>query len=93
MNCAIVLSEVMNAPPSSSKFPFLGLWRIRKGQNKDLPPIYAETCPQYVRLTDSRLQQPNYGGAKCVRSSPGRPSKENLERVWNLSVPTAVPSE
>ncbi|KAK9390407.1 hypothetical protein V1515DRAFT_17781 [Lipomyces mesembrius] len=82
-NRAIVLSEVMNVPILLVHVSSPGsVQRIRKGQGKGLP-IYAETCPQYLLLTDSRLQHPNYEGAKCVCSPPLRPSKEDLDGLWN----------
>ncbi|KAK9452889.1 hypothetical protein V1511DRAFT_506651 [Dipodascopsis uninucleata] len=82
-NRAIVLSELMNVPILLVHVSSPGsVQRIRKGQGKGLP-IYAETCPQYLLLTDHGLQQPNYEGSKCVCSPPLRPSKEDLDGLWN----------
>ncbi len=44
--------------------------------------IYAETCPQYLYLTEEDLGLEGYHGAKCVCSPPPR-DKANQESVWN----------
>ncbi len=44
--------------------------------------IYAETCPQYVALTDDDLARPGFEGAKCVCSPPPR-NKENQSAIWD----------
>ncbi len=44
--------------------------------------IYAETCPQYLVLTEQDLDQEGYHGAKCVCSPPPR-DKENQQYVWD----------
>jgi dihydropyrimidinase len=44
--------------------------------------IYAETCPQYVALTEDDLARPGFEGAKCVCSPPPR-SKENQSAIWD----------
>ncbi|GAB2479408.1 dihydropyrimidinase [Comamonas humi] len=43
--------------------------------------IYAETCPQYLFLTASHLDN-GYEGAKCICSPPPR-DKANQRVVWN----------
>ena len=44
--------------------------------------IYAETCPQYVALTQDDLARPGFEGAKCVCSPPPR-SKDNQAVIWD----------
>lgn len=44
--------------------------------------IYAETCPQYLYLTETDLDLDGYHGAKCVCSPPPR-DKNNQQAVWN----------
>ncbi|MBM3340512.1 MAG: dihydropyrimidinase [Betaproteobacteria bacterium] len=44
--------------------------------------IYAETCPQYLYLTEDDLGGPGYEGAKCVCSPPPRDAA-NQQVVWN----------
>jgi dihydropyrimidinase len=44
--------------------------------------IYAETCPQYLFLTEHDLGGEGYHGAKCVCSPPPR-DHENQKAVWD----------
>jgi dihydropyrimidinase len=44
--------------------------------------IYAETCPQYVMLTEQDLDVDGYHGAKCVCSPPPR-DKNNQQSIWD----------
>jgi dihydropyrimidinase len=57
-----------------------GLWKIR--QARDLGhKVFAETCPQYLTLTEDRYEEPSWGGAKYVMSPPLR-TRESLEEMW-----------
>ena len=42
---------------------------------------YAETCPQYLLLTEERLKEPNFRGSQYVCSPPLR-SEEHQEALW-----------
>ena len=55
--------------------------QIRWAQGRGLR-IYAETCPQYLFLTESDLGGEGYHGAKCVCSPPPR-DRENQKAVWD----------
>lgn len=44
-------------------------------------PIYAETCPQYLFLTEDDLALEGFEGAKCICSPPPRDAA-NQEAVW-----------
>jgi dihydropyrimidinase len=44
-------------------------------------PAYAETCPQYLFLSDDNYEEPDFAGAKYVMSPPLRP-KEGQDRLW-----------
>ncbi len=44
--------------------------------------VYAETCPQYVALTEDDLARPGFEGAKCVCSPPPR-NRENQSVIWD----------
>jgi dihydropyrimidinase len=57
-----------------------GLWKIRQARDRGLR-IYAETCPQYLTLTEERYKEPNWGGAKYVMSPPLR-SQASLDELW-----------
>ena len=43
--------------------------------------IYAETCPQYLLLDDSRYKEPRWNGAKYVMSPPLR-TKASNRALW-----------
>jgi len=42
---------------------------------------FAETCPQYLFLSDEDYDEPNFGGAKDVMSPPLR-AKEQQKDLW-----------
>ena len=44
--------------------------------------IYAETCPQYIVLTEDDLARPGFEGAKCICSPPPR-NRENQSAIWD----------
>jgi dihydropyrimidinase len=54
--------------------------QIRWAQGRGIK-IYAETCPQYLFLTEDDLAKPGFEGAKCVCSPPPR-DKANQAVVW-----------
>jgi dihydropyrimidinase len=43
--------------------------------------IYAETCPQYLFLSEADLDLPDFEGAKCMCSPPPREAG-NQEMIW-----------
>jgi dihydropyrimidinase len=53
---------------------------VREARDRGLP-IYAETCPQYLFLSDDLYEEPDFGGAKYVMSPPLRP-KWHQEELW-----------
>ncbi len=56
------------------------LEKVAEARGRGLP-IMAETCPQYLFLSDDRYEERNFGGAKYVMSPPLRP-KGNEEALW-----------
>ncbi len=44
-------------------------------------PVYAETCPHYLLLTEEVLKEPNFGGAKYVMCPPLR-TPWHQEQLW-----------
>ena len=54
--------------------------QIAWARNRGLK-IYAETCPQYLFLTEDDLDKPGIEGARCMCSPPPR-DKANQEFVW-----------
>lgn len=45
-------------------------------------PVYGETCPHYLFLDETCLDQPDFEGAKYVCSPPLR-EKYHQEKLWN----------
>jgi dihydropyrimidinase len=78
---AISLSEIVGVPillvhVSASD----AVDQIRWAQARGLP-IYAETCPQYLFLSEEDLAKPGFEGAKCLCSPPPR-GKDNQAAIW-----------
>ena len=44
-------------------------------------PVYAETCPHYLLLTEEKLSEPDFGGSKYVMCPPLR-TPAHQERLW-----------
>ena len=79
---AIALSELVDVPilivHVSGKE---AVEQIRWAQNRGLK-IYAETCPQYLFLTEEDLGGEGFAGAKCVCSPPPR-DQANQQVIWD----------
>ena len=81
-NRAITFSALMDTPllivhvsvPESAEV-------IRKSQ-ANLRPVFAETCPQYLLLSKSDLQQEHFCGAKFICSPPLRSDPKDIEAIW-----------
>lgn len=56
------------------------LEQVQRGRDRGLP-VFAETCPHYLVLDDSRYDQPGFEGAKYVLTPPLRP-REHQEALW-----------
>jgi dihydropyrimidinase len=79
---AIAMSELVDVPilivhVSGAE----AIEQIRWARGRGLR-VHAETCPQYLFLTEEDLNAPGYEGAKCVCSPPPR-DKANQRVVWN----------
>ncbi len=57
-----------------------GLGKVRAARDRGLH-VYAETCPQYLTLTEDRYNEPDWNGAKYVMSPPLRP-QASLDELW-----------
>jgi len=55
--------------------------QIREAQGWGLK-VYAETCPQYLLLTESDLDRDGFEGAKCICSPPPRDAA-NQAVIWH----------
>ncbi len=56
------------------------LEEVRAARARGLP-VFAETCPQYLYLSEEDYRRPDFEGAKFVMSPPLRPAG-NSERLW-----------
>ncbi len=78
---AICIAEVAESPVyfvhlSSRQ----ALEELQRGRDRGLP-VYAETCPHYLLLDDSRYEAPGFEGAKYVLTPPLRPV-EHQTALW-----------
>jgi dihydropyrimidinase len=58
----------------------MGLECVRTARNKG-QPVYAETCPQYLFLSDTSYDEPDLGGLKYMMSPPIRKRRDS-EALW-----------
>ena len=58
----------------------LGLEAVRKAKAEGLP-VYAETCPQYLLLTDREYARQGDDALKCVMSPPLR-KDDDRQALW-----------
>jgi dihydropyrimidinase len=56
------------------------LEQVQRARDRGLP-VFAETCPHYLLLDESRYDQPGFEGAKYVLTPPLRPV-EHQEALW-----------
>jgi dihydropyrimidinase len=57
-----------------------GLAEVRKGRERGVP-VAAETCPQYLLLSEESYREPDLGGLKYVMSPPLR-TPADREALW-----------
>ena len=79
---AITLAELLDVPillvhVSGAEAVEQIRWARGKGLN-----VHAETCPQYLFLTQDDLGLPGFLGARCVCSPPPR-DKANQQVIWD----------
>ena len=78
---AIVLSEIAGVPIYIVHLSAAGALReVREARDRGLP-VYAETCPQYLFLSDEEYERPEFDGAKYVMAPPLRPLGNEIE-LW-----------
>ena len=78
---AIALAEVVDVPVLIVHVSGAdAVEQIRWAQARNLP-VYAETCPQYLYLSDADLDRPGFEGAKFMCSPPPR-GAENQAAIW-----------
>ena len=78
---AICLAEMANAPVYMVHLSAeRALTKVVEARDRGLP-VFAETCPQYLFLSQDDLARPGFEGAKYVCTPPLRP-KEMQEDLW-----------
>jgi dihydropyrimidinase len=82
VNRMILLSRVAGAPLYIVHLSgALALEFVRAGRERGQRNLYAETCPQYLLLDDSRYDLPGDQGLKYIMSPPLRKKADN-EALW-----------
>ncbi len=80
-NRVIALAEVAHAPVYIVHLSAAeALAEVREARDRGVE-AYAETCPQYLFLSDDSYDEPGFDGAKYVMSPPLRP-KGNERALW-----------
>ncbi len=78
---AIALAEIVDVPMLIVHVSGReAVEQIRWAQARNLR-VYAETCPQYLFLSDADMDLPGFEGAKFICSPPPR-EKANQEVIW-----------
>ena len=78
---AIRLAEMAGAPVYMVHLSApRALDRVQEARDAGLP-VYAETCPQYLFLSQDDLARPDFEGAKYVCTPPLRPAEMQRE-IW-----------
>lgn len=78
---AIAMSELVDTPILIVHVSSVdALAEIRRAQAAG-KPVLAETCPQYLLLTEHDLDRPDFGGAKYCCSPPLR-DRRHQEALW-----------
>lgn len=82
VNRAVTFSSIMDTPMVVVHVSVQeSIKAIRKAQSV-LKPVFAETCPQYLLLGKSRLEEEHFCGAKFVCSPPLRSDPKDIEAIW-----------
>ena len=78
---AIALAEMAKAPLYIVHLSCAdALNQVKAARDRGLP-VYAETCPQYLFLSQKNLEEPGFEGAKYVCSPPVREAW-NQDELW-----------
>jgi len=81
VNRAIAIAEMAGSPVYIVHLSCHdALRKVMEARDAGLP-AYAETCPQYLFLDDSRYEAPGFEGAKYVMT-PALRDRSNQEHLW-----------
>ncbi len=79
---AIALAEIADVPVYIVHLSAAeALEMVTEARDRGLP-AFAETCPQYLFLSEDNYDEPDFGGAKYVMSPPLR-KQATQDRLWN----------
>ena len=78
---AIMLARLVDAPLCIAHVTSAGAARHVAEARAAGAPVVAETCPQYLFIDETALEQPNFEGGKYVYTPPPRP-KEHQDHLW-----------
>ena len=84
-NRALVMSGLLDTPLLFVHMSAPGAVSVLREASTQGRPVFAETCPQYLFLTEEDMKgtHDTFEGAKCVCSPPVRKNSEDLEVLWN----------
>ena len=78
---AIALAEIADVPIYIVHLSAAeALEMVTEARDRGLP-AFAETCPQYLFLSDDDYEEPDFGGSKYVMSPPLR-DKAKQDQLW-----------
>ena len=78
---AIALAEIADVPVYIVHLSAAeALEQVTEARDRGLP-AFAETCPQYLFLSEDNYDEPGFEGSKYVMSPPLR-KKETQDRLW-----------
>jgi len=78
---AIALSEMAGVPIYIVHLSAAhALAKVKEARDRGVP-AYAETCPQYLFLSEDNYREPGFAGAQYVMSPPLRP-KWHQDELW-----------
>ncbi len=81
-NRAVTFSSIMDTPLLIVHVSVPESARVIRRAQENLQPVYAETCPQYLLLGKSKLEQEHFCGAKFICSPPLRSDPKDIEAIW-----------
>ncbi len=78
---AVAIAEVAESPVYIVHLSCSdALDEVKRARNRGIP-VYAETCPHYLFLDQSKYESPGFEGAKWVMTPPLR-EKWNQDKLW-----------
>lgn len=81
-NRAVTFSTIMDTPLLIVHVSVPESVNVIKRAQQNLQPVFAETCPQYLLLSKTKLQEEHFCGAKFICSPPLRSDPTDIEAIW-----------